>query len=98
MYLKKVALSNLFFNKIKPFTYSNLIDSWTAITTYFTIYISRNSWRFYVGKLLKIIVLVSWHAWQIKVEDHSNEITAIPALLELIDIKRAIVTIDAMGT
>ena len=35
---------------------------------------------------------------QIKVEDHSNEITAIPALLELIDIKGAIVTIDAMGT
>ena len=35
---------------------------------------------------------------QIKVEDHSNEITAIPALLELIDIKGAIITIDAMGT
>ena len=26
---------------------------------------------------------------QVKVEDHSNEITAIPALLELIDIKGA---------
>ncbi len=35
---------------------------------------------------------------QIKVEDHSNEITAIPALLELIDISGAIITIDAMGT
>lgn len=35
---------------------------------------------------------------QIKVEDHSNEITAIPGLLELIEIKGAIVTIDAMGT
>lgn len=35
---------------------------------------------------------------QIKVEDHSNEITAIPALLELIDLKGAIITIDAMGT
>ena len=35
---------------------------------------------------------------QIKVEDHSNEITAIPALLELIDLTGAIVTIDAMGT
>lgn len=35
---------------------------------------------------------------QIKVEDHSNEITAIPALLELIDVTGAIVTIDAMGT
>ncbi|MDJ0801207.1 MAG: ISAs1 family transposase [Calothrix sp. MO_167.B12] len=35
---------------------------------------------------------------QIKVEDHSNEITAIPALLELIDLQGAIITIDAMGT
>ena len=35
---------------------------------------------------------------QIKVEAHSNEITAIPALLELIDIQGAIITIDAMGT
>ena len=35
---------------------------------------------------------------QIKVEDRSNEITAIPALLELIDVTGAIVTIDAMGT
>lgn len=35
---------------------------------------------------------------QVKVEDHSNEITAIPALLELVDITGAIITIDAMGT
>ncbi len=35
---------------------------------------------------------------QIKVEDHSKEITAIPTLLELINIKGAIITIDAMGT
>jgi predicted transposase YbfD/YdcC len=35
---------------------------------------------------------------QIKVEDHSNEITAIPALLELIDVPGAIITIDAIGT
>lgn len=35
---------------------------------------------------------------QVKVEDHSNEITAIPALLELLDIAGAIITIDAMGT
>jgi predicted transposase YbfD/YdcC len=35
---------------------------------------------------------------QVKVENHSNEITAIPALLELIDVTRAIITMDAMGT
>src|SRR5580658_388964 len=35
---------------------------------------------------------------QVKVEDKSNEITAIPALLSLLDICGCIVTIDAMGT
>ncbi len=35
---------------------------------------------------------------QVKVEEHSNEITAIPSLLELIDLTGAIITIDAMGT
>lgn len=47
------------------------------------------------------------HAWaaanglllgQIKTEEKSNEITAIPELLDLLDIKGCIVTIDAMGT
>jgi predicted transposase YbfD/YdcC len=33
-----------------------------------------------------------------KVDDKSNEITAIPALLELLDITDSIITIDAMGT
>ena len=35
---------------------------------------------------------------QIKVSDKSNEIKAIPELLELIDVKSKIVTIDAIGT
>ena len=35
---------------------------------------------------------------QVKVADKSNEITAIPELLELIDIKNKIITIDAIGT
>lgn len=56
-------------------------------------------------KGLKALHLVS--AWaseqrlvlgQVKVEDKSNEITAIPALIELLDLSGAIVTIDAMGT
>ena len=34
---------------------------------------------------------------QLKVEGKSNEITAIPKLLDMIDIKGAVVTIDAMG-
>lgn len=35
---------------------------------------------------------------QVKVDDKSNEITAIPDLLDLIDIEGCIVTIDAIGT
>jgi predicted transposase YbfD/YdcC len=35
---------------------------------------------------------------QVAVADKSNEITAIPKLLELMDLKGAVVTIDAMGT
>lgn len=35
---------------------------------------------------------------QVKVDDKSNEITAIPDLLDLIDIKDKIITIDAIGT
>ena len=34
---------------------------------------------------------------QIKVDDKSNEITAIPKLLEILELKDCIVTIDAMG-
>jgi predicted transposase YbfD/YdcC len=35
---------------------------------------------------------------QAKVQDKSNEITAVPALLALLDLQGAIVTLDAMGT
>jgi len=34
---------------------------------------------------------------QVKVDDKSNEITAIPKLLEVLELKGCIVTIDAMG-
>jgi predicted transposase YbfD/YdcC len=34
---------------------------------------------------------------QVKVDDKSNEITAIPKLLEVLDVKNCLVTIDAMG-
>jgi hypothetical protein len=35
---------------------------------------------------------------QVKVDDKSNEITAIPVLLDLLDIEGCIITIDVMGT
>jgi len=34
---------------------------------------------------------------QVKVEDKTNEIKAIPSLLELLDITGCVITIDAMG-
>ena len=34
---------------------------------------------------------------QVKTEEKSNEITAIPQLLEMLDLNGCIVTIDAMG-
>lgn len=37
-------------------------------------------------------------AGQVKVDDKSNEITAIPELLDLLSIEESVVTIDAMGT
>lgn len=40
---------------------------------------------------------VSMSLGQIKTAEKSNEITAIPALLELLEIKGCIITIDAMG-
>ena len=35
---------------------------------------------------------------QVKVESKTNEITAIPSLLELLDIRGSIITLDAIGT
>ncbi len=35
--------------------------------------------------------------WQLKTAEKSNEITAIPELIELLDVTGSIVTIDAMG-
>jgi predicted transposase YbfD/YdcC len=35
---------------------------------------------------------------QVKTDEKSNEVTAIPALLDLIDVKNTLVTIDAAGT
>jgi predicted transposase YbfD/YdcC len=35
---------------------------------------------------------------QVRSDDKSNEITAIPELLKLLEIEAALVTIDAMGT
>jgi predicted transposase YbfD/YdcC len=41
---------------------------------------------------------IDWGRGQRKVDERANEITAIPELLNLLDLNGALVTIDAMGT
>ena len=41
---------------------------------------------------------ISISVGQVKVDDKSNEITAIPELIQLLDIEGKIITIDAIGT
>jgi hypothetical protein len=53
------------------------------------------------NRFLKIVGAWSAHnrliLGQVKVDDKSNEITALPKLLDLLAIKGCLVTIDAMG-
>lgn len=62
----------------------------------------RRSWD-RAGGLAAVHVLSAWAAenrlvlGQVRVDAKSNEITALPELLELLDVRGCIVTIDAMG-
>ena len=47
---------------------------------------------------LPILMRRPWSLGQVACAEKSNEITAIPELLRLVDTKGAIITIDAMGT
>lgn len=55
------------------------------------------------GSFSKLHLISAWASangitlGQVKVNDKSNEITAIPALIEALDLSECIVTIDAMG-
>ena len=62
--------------------------------------VSRHSFDGYKSPLYTVSAFASEARLvlaQTKVSDKSNEITAIPELLDLLDISGAIVTIDAMG-
>ena len=56
------------------------------------------------GKLKSLHSVSAWSSEyglvlaQQKVDDKSNEITAVPLLLKLLNLKGAVVTVDAMGT
>lgn len=55
------------------------------------------------GSFSKLHIVSAWASangitlGQVKVDDKSNEITAIPALIDALDLSECIVTIDAMG-
>ena len=99
------------FSRLNPVEFSRCFLAWTAALSQKTvgrvIAMDGKTLRhsFDTAHGVSAIHMVS--AWlshnsmvlgQIKVDAKSNEITAIPQLLELLDIEGAIVTIDAMGT
>jgi predicted transposase YbfD/YdcC len=100
---------NRFFSMLSPSEFSKCFIAWTqdlAVKISGVIAIDGKTLRksFDAASEKKAIHMVS--AWchnnelvlgQIKTDAKSNEITAIPKLLELIDIKGSTITIDAMG-
>jgi len=99
-----------FFAALKPEAFKSCFLSWVSSLKRMdgeVIAIDGKTLRrsFDKGKNQKSIHMVSAFAsktgivlGQEKVDEKSNEITAIPKLLEILDIKGCIVTIDAMGT
>src|SRR5580698_1008907 len=96
------------FDRINPQAFQNCFLNWVEaireVLPIKHIAIDGKTLRSSGTDKLKALHLVS--AWateqhlslgQVAVDDKSNEITAIPELLDLLDITGAIVTIDAMG-
>jgi predicted transposase YbfD/YdcC len=99
------------FARLDPDSFSNCFFEWTSALCKMTagrvVAVDGKTLRhsFDTAAGLGAIHMVS--AWasntrmvlgQVKVDGKSNEITAIPKLLDILDIEGAIVTIDAMGT
>lgn len=99
------------FKFIEPKQFQKCFISWTnslrTINTGETIAIDGKTMRGTADKSLGKSAIHIVSAWasenkivmgQVKTSDKSNEITAIPELLDLLLIKGSIITIDAMGT
>jgi predicted transposase YbfD/YdcC len=97
-----------FFRSIDPELFQNIFREWVqnlvkAVNAKVIAIDGKSSRRSYDddGNMLHMVSAFATEArivlGQEKVADKSNEITAIPKLLELLDIKNHIVTIDAMG-
>src|SRR5262249_44467244 len=96
------------FNRLEPQACQACFRQWgqavTAALRIKSVAIDRNTLRGSGSAKLGPLHLVS--AWataqhlslgQVAVDAKSNEITALPALLELLDLNGALVTVDAMG-
>lgn len=96
------------FDGFKPAVFARCFTKWTQALVRDLglpqVAIDGKTLRGSRNKLGKALHMVS--AWataahlslgQVAVDEKSNEITAIPKLLELLDVKGALVTIDAMG-
>lgn len=99
------------FKFIEPKQFQKCFISWTEslrnVTTGETIAIDGKTMRGTSDKALGKSAIHVVSAWasenkivlgQVKTNEKSNEITAIPELLDLLVIKGSIITIDAMGT
>jgi len=98
------------FARLNPKTFQKAVISWIAgiaeVSGSQIIPIDGKTARRSFDKSVSLGPLHFVSAWsatnrltlgQIKVDSHSNEIPAISSLLELLDVRGAIVTIDAMG-
>ena len=97
------------FNRLKPQAFQACFREWVqAISSTLRIkHVAIDGKTLRVGsgsaKLGPLHLVASWATaqhlslGQVAVDAKSNEITAIPALLELLDLNGALVTIDAMG-
>jgi predicted transposase YbfD/YdcC len=102
---------NRLFGKINPAKFQDCFLSWmteiTTLTKGTVIAIDGKALRgsFDKASAKSAVYMVSAFAsangivlGQVKVDDKSNEITAIPKLLDALDVAGCIITIDAMGT
>lgn len=98
------------FSRISPSEFEQSFSAWTKdvanLTVGEVIAIDGKRVRRSFNKVTEKAAIHMVSAWacenklvlgQVKVDDKSNEITAIPKLLEMLDVKGCIVTIDAMG-
>jgi predicted transposase YbfD/YdcC len=98
------------FDRLDPQAFLACFQRWVEVLTHALglqhIAIDGKTMRHSGKKAVKLKPLHIVSAWanehhltlgQVAVDDKSNEITAIPRLLELLDVHGALVTIDAMG-